>query len=95
MCLGSCLYIFVIRTKFLTFFEYSLMPQRDYQSGGSWKIQNEMPRLHSKAMEIMKPNEPNSFEAAKLGNENVNLASNGLSFCLMFLDESIFSSPFV
>ncbi|KAL8238985.1 hypothetical protein R6Q59_015552 [Mikania micrantha] len=57
----------------------SLMtPNRDCLSGGSWKIQNEMQRLHSKAIELMRPNEPILTEEPKPGNENVNLAPNDM-----------------
>ncbi|KAK1417792.1 hypothetical protein QVD17_26926 [Tagetes erecta] len=55
------------------------LDNRDYHSGGSWKIQNEMQRLHSKAIELMKPNEPVSLEASKLRNENVNLTSKDMN----------------
>ncbi|KAI3703568.1 hypothetical protein L1987_73739 [Smallanthus sonchifolius] len=57
----------------------SLMtPNRDHLSGGSWKIQNEMQRLHSKAVKLMKPNEPISLAAPKSGNETVNLTPNDM-----------------
>ncbi|XP_076886708.1 protein KAKU4-like [Bidens hawaiensis] len=64
----------------------------DNHSNASWKIQNEMQRLHSKVTELMKPNEHVSLEALKTENENVNLLSNGWLFCLIFLDGFIFLS---
>ncbi|KAI3828589.1 hypothetical protein L1987_02693 [Smallanthus sonchifolius] len=58
--------------------KYLMTPNRDHLSGGSWKIQNEMQRLHSKAIELMKPNEPISLVAPKPGNETVNLTPNDM-----------------
>ncbi|KAI3804579.1 hypothetical protein L1987_26232 [Smallanthus sonchifolius] len=50
-------------------------PNRDYHSGGSWNIQNEMQWLHSKAIALMKPNQPLSLEAPKPRNKTVNMDS--------------------
>ncbi|KAI3756176.1 hypothetical protein L1987_55992 [Smallanthus sonchifolius] len=57
-----------------------LTPNRDYHSGGSWNIQNEMQWLHSKAIALMKPNQLFSLEAPKPGNETVNMDSKGWFF---------------
>ncbi|KAL8195689.1 hypothetical protein R6Q57_025442 [Mikania cordata] len=51
------------------------MPQRDYLSGGSWNIQNEVQQSHSKAIVLVKPNKPLSLEAPKSGKEIVNMDS--------------------
>lgn len=53
------------------------MSQRDHLSGGSWNIQNELPRLRSKAAANMKPSKPISLEAPKPDDETVDLASEG------------------
>ncbi|KAJ0716121.1 hypothetical protein HanPI659440_Chr13g0509171 [Helianthus annuus] len=45
-------------------------PNMDNHSGASWKIQNEMQRLHSKAAELLKPNESISLEAPKPDTKN-------------------------
>ncbi|KAD4178573.1 hypothetical protein E3N88_27164 [Mikania micrantha] len=41
------------------------MPHRDYLSGGSWNIQNEVQKSHSKAIVLIKPSKPLSLEAPK------------------------------
>ncbi|XP_076937978.1 protein KAKU4-like [Bidens hawaiensis] len=48
----------------------------DNHSNASWKIQNEMQRLHSKVIELMKPDEHISLEALKAKNETANLVLN-------------------
>ncbi|KAK9077806.1 hypothetical protein SSX86_006144 [Deinandra increscens subsp. villosa] len=53
-------------------------PNRYYFSGGSWNIQNEIQRLHSKAIELMKPNQPISLEAPNPRSETVNMDSTDM-----------------
>ncbi|XP_076959240.1 protein KAKU4-like [Bidens hawaiensis] len=48
---------------------------RNYFSGGSWNIQNEVQRLHSKAIEYIKPKKLFALQAPKPGNDTVNMAS--------------------
>lgn len=64
-------------SKFSSCNLYVLQPQREHLSGGSWNIQNELQRLHSKAEEVKKPDEPKSIEAPKPDDKILDLASEG------------------